>query len=284
MVTWRSSIASRRADCVRGGVRLISSTRSRSVKMGPRCKVNELLERLKTLAPRMSAGIRSGVHCTRWNFSRKICASTFTASVFASPGTPSTSACPPTSRTRKSCSSASRWPTITFSIWHRTCVANSFAVLIPFASRFFRTTRFQARYIVEKFLSQGKGFAIVELEACGGLLRRHEGFTQSFFLPTQLLARAARQFRGGEVDGKPEPAGQQKPQALKHDLNRGGPRMRGRIQISERLDKFERRESRNLCRHSNRPISPGICGHNRQESQSHLQHAPRKRRLLKIGP
>jgi len=36
MVTCNSSIASSSADCVRGGIRLISSTSSISVKIGPR--------------------------------------------------------------------------------------------------------------------------------------------------------------------------------------------------------------------------------------------------------
>ena len=40
-VTWRSSIGSSSADCVRGGVRLISSTSTTLAKTGPGRNRNE---------------------------------------------------------------------------------------------------------------------------------------------------------------------------------------------------------------------------------------------------
>jgi hypothetical protein len=66
VVTWRSSMHSSRAAWVRGGMRLISSTRSRSVKTGPAWKVKVLLPWARMVVPRMSAGMRSGVAWTRW--------------------------------------------------------------------------------------------------------------------------------------------------------------------------------------------------------------------------
>jgi hypothetical protein len=45
----------------------------------------------------MSLGIKSGVNCTRANFHRNDEASAFTIKVFASPGTPTSSACDPVS-------------------------------------------------------------------------------------------------------------------------------------------------------------------------------------------
>ena len=50
---------------------------------------------LKIFVPITSAGIRSAVHCTRWKPSPQIFAKVLTASVLASPGTPSISVCPP---------------------------------------------------------------------------------------------------------------------------------------------------------------------------------------------
>ena len=64
-MTWRSCIASSSAAWVLGGVRLISSASSNSVKIGPR--VSEKLEvwKLNRFVPMMSAGIRSGVNWMR---------------------------------------------------------------------------------------------------------------------------------------------------------------------------------------------------------------------------
>ena len=60
-----SLIASRSADCVRGEARLISSARSTFAKIGPSLKLKLPSRGLKTEEPRMSAGSRSGVNCTR---------------------------------------------------------------------------------------------------------------------------------------------------------------------------------------------------------------------------
>src|SRR5262249_23382170 len=112
-VTVRSSITSSRADCVFGGVRLISSATSSSVNTGPARNSNRLVCRLKTLVPRMSDGIRSGVN---WMRLQSTCSSRATVramSVFAVPGTPSSSTCPPQIRASSSSSMFSPCPTTT---------------------------------------------------------------------------------------------------------------------------------------------------------------------------
>ena len=57
--------------------------------------VNSFFWKLKTLVPVMSAGMRSGVNWMRENSQPSTCASVRTSSVFATPGTPSISACWP---------------------------------------------------------------------------------------------------------------------------------------------------------------------------------------------
>src|ERR1700749_3905571 len=90
------------AAWVRGGIRLISSASRNCVNTGPLCKENSLVFGENTVVPKISAGIMSGVPCTLRNTSERNRASVFTASVFATPGTPSTNAWPPQS-SRKQC-------------------------------------------------------------------------------------------------------------------------------------------------------------------------------------
>ena len=89
-------IASRSADWVFGGVRLISSASSRFVKTGPFTKRKTCLPVVRssssTSVPVTSAGIRSGVNWTRLNPRSITSARVRTSSVFASPGTPVSSA------------------------------------------------------------------------------------------------------------------------------------------------------------------------------------------------
>ena len=72
-VTWCSCIASSRAACVLGGVRLISSARITLAKIGPRRNCNSRrpgsLSSWMTSVPVMSEGIRSGVNWMRLNSS-----------------------------------------------------------------------------------------------------------------------------------------------------------------------------------------------------------------------
>ena len=98
-VTWRSSMASSRADWVLGGVRLISSARNRLVKIGPsrNRKLRSPSSGSNTSWPVTSDGIRSGVNCTRLKSKASASASVLTNKVLATPGTPSNSTCPRTS-------------------------------------------------------------------------------------------------------------------------------------------------------------------------------------------
>ena len=85
-VTWRSSIASSKVAWVFGGVLLISSARRTLVKTGPLRKRNS--PRSKMLWPVTSAGIRSGVNCTRANWRAREAETALARSVLATPGTP----------------------------------------------------------------------------------------------------------------------------------------------------------------------------------------------------
>ena len=64
-VTWRSSIGSRSAACVRGDARFTSSTSTTFANTGPGRKSHVAVAAPYTEVPVTSAGSRSGVHCTR---------------------------------------------------------------------------------------------------------------------------------------------------------------------------------------------------------------------------
>ena len=97
-MTCRSCMASSRAACVLGGVRLISSARITLANSGPSRKRNSRLpvERFSSMTsvPVMSAGIRSGVNWMRLNDRFSVRASVLIISVLARPGTPSSRQCP----------------------------------------------------------------------------------------------------------------------------------------------------------------------------------------------
>src|SRR5918992_3044377 len=63
--------------------------------------------------PTRSAGTRSGVNCRRLNEPPSTSATVLTVSVFASPGTPSSSTWPPARSATRTRSSIASWPTIT---------------------------------------------------------------------------------------------------------------------------------------------------------------------------
>src|SRR6187399_965059 len=62
--------------------------------------------------PVMSDGIRSGVNWMRENFSASTCASVYTSSVFASPGTPMMRLLPPVKSVSSTSLTTSSWPMI----------------------------------------------------------------------------------------------------------------------------------------------------------------------------
>ena len=97
MVTWCSCIASSSAACTLAGARLISSARMIWAKSGPFLTWKSWVFWSKTMVPITSAGRRSGVNWMRENEALMISASVRTASVLASPGTPSSRMWPPVS-------------------------------------------------------------------------------------------------------------------------------------------------------------------------------------------
>ena len=88
MVTWRSCMASSSADCVLGGVRLISSAISTWVNSGPRTRRKARDAGSKTLVPMTSVGIRSGVNWMRAKRTPSAAAKARASSVLPMPGTP----------------------------------------------------------------------------------------------------------------------------------------------------------------------------------------------------
>src|SRR5437899_1398543 len=117
MVTRCSCIASSSADCVFGGVRLISSARTMLLKIGPGANTIwrlPLASSLMRSVPVMSDGIRSGVNWMRVNFRSTTRASVCTSSVFASPGTPTIRLLPPTKSVSRIWLITSSCPTISF--------------------------------------------------------------------------------------------------------------------------------------------------------------------------
>ena len=94
-VTSFSCIAWSSAACVLGGVRLISSARRMLANTGPWMKRNVRLpvawSSSITSVPVMSLGIRSGVNWMRLNLRSSTRARLEMSSVFASPGTPTSS-------------------------------------------------------------------------------------------------------------------------------------------------------------------------------------------------
>ena len=118
MVTRCSCIASSSADCVFGGVRLISSARTMLAKIGPGAKT---IERRPVAGsswmmsvPVMSDGIRSGVNWTRLNLRSSTRAMVWMSSVFARPGTPTMRLLPPTNSVSSTWFTTSSCPMISF--------------------------------------------------------------------------------------------------------------------------------------------------------------------------
>ncbi len=109
-------IAWSRAACVFGGARLISSARTTLPKIGPFANLKKRFpvawSSSSSSVPVMSLGIRSGVNCTREKLRSSACATVCTSSVFASPGTPTSSTCPPARSAATRSSTILCWPMI----------------------------------------------------------------------------------------------------------------------------------------------------------------------------
>ena len=89
MDTWPCDITSSSADWTFAGARLISSVRTKLANTGPSSVSKRSDPGLKIRVPTMSEGTRSGVNCSRENVPPATRARVSTASVFATPGTPS---------------------------------------------------------------------------------------------------------------------------------------------------------------------------------------------------
>ena len=118
IVTCFSCIASSRAACVLGGVRLISSARITFAKIGPGRNLNmrwpDCLSSCNTSVPVMSDGIRSGVNWMRLKLRLSASDRARIINVFAKPGTPTSRQCPLAKTAIRSCSITSVCPTIDF--------------------------------------------------------------------------------------------------------------------------------------------------------------------------
>ena len=116
-VTCCSAIASSRADCVFGIARLISSTRTTFAKIGPALNSKSRSRWLKIERPVTSVGCRSGVHWIREGCAPSIdWAMARASTVFAVPGTSSSSTWPPQTRAATTSVICSRFPNTTVSM------------------------------------------------------------------------------------------------------------------------------------------------------------------------
>ena len=113
IVTWRSFIASSKADWVLGVVRLISSASKKLVKMGPGLNSNASRVLLYTVTPTTSLGSMSLVNWMRWKPLSRLWASVWARVVLPTPGTSSISRCPRASRHTTAKRSTSALPRIT---------------------------------------------------------------------------------------------------------------------------------------------------------------------------
>ena len=111
--TWRSSIASKSALCVRGEARLISSANSTCVNTGPFLISNSPVFALNTAPPVTSAGSKSGVNWIRAKSAPIAAASAFESVVLPVPGTSSTSTWPSANSAITKSSTVSDFPSST---------------------------------------------------------------------------------------------------------------------------------------------------------------------------
>ena len=113
MVTWRSSMASSRAAWVLGGARLISSASRTLVNTGPGTNWKFPSFCRQTLVPKMSAGSRSGVNCTRLVSLPMARVNTLASRVLPNPGKSSKRTWPLARAAASSLRSSRRLPTNT---------------------------------------------------------------------------------------------------------------------------------------------------------------------------
>ena len=120
MDTWCSAMTSSSADCTFAGARLISSASTMLAITGPGSVMNSPVSCRNTRVPTMSEGTRSGVNWMREKLPPMTVANVDTASVLATPGTPSSRTWPPESMATTNCLHRCSWPTTTWLISDRT--------------------------------------------------------------------------------------------------------------------------------------------------------------------
>src|SRR4051794_13803761 len=130
-LTCSSLIASSRADCVRGVVRLISSASTTLAKIGPSLKSKVCVWLLKMETPSTSLGKRSGVSWMRLNLQSMLRASDLASTVLPTPGTSSMSTWPRASRPMIRRSTALLCPRKTVRMLSRSFSIRSFATQPP---------------------------------------------------------------------------------------------------------------------------------------------------------
>ena len=113
-VTWRSSIASSKADWVFGVARLISSVRTICAIIGPARNSNSIVFWLKMLTPVTSLGSISGVNWMRRKVQPMLRAMARANIVLPTPGTSSINRCPSQSSATKVRRTSFCLPIITF--------------------------------------------------------------------------------------------------------------------------------------------------------------------------
>src|SRR2546422_3138782 len=156
MVTRCSCIASSSADCVLGGVRLISSASTMFAKIGPGantiCRRPVAASSLMMSVPVMSDGIKSGVNWMRLNFRSSTCASVAMSSVFARPGTPTMRLLPPTNSVTSTSSTTSFCPTMRFSSSVMICLRPAFILSASATS----STESKSAVVSSTFVPRGR--------------------------------------------------------------------------------------------------------------------------------
>src|ERR1700686_3161060 len=283
MVIWRSSMASSTAACVRGGLRLAWAARSRSVKSGPRCSAKLLVERLSTLLPMMSAGIRSEVHCTRRNSRSNSRAKLLMTSVLAIPGTPSSRAWPPHKTVSRHWLIISSWPTITLASSVRPCVSTWDTVCMKVGLLSLRRNQFQILRVTVQLLYQFQGISFCQLWIMQGAFNLPQQHFKRVVFVAQMVPHGAGQIRCGDIGVDAQlPSGQSAEPGVRN-RQRGVDGIRAAVQFPQRVNELQRRKSRLLRQWMDGPIASRESKNESKKNQHALPEAVFKWRLAHVA-
>src|SRR5262245_31836825 len=234
MVIWRASMASSTAACVRGGMRLTSSASRRSVKSGPRWRAKLLVERLSTLLPMMSAGMRSEVHCTRRNSRSNSRAKLLITSVLAIPGTPSSRAWPPHKIASRHWLISSSWPTMTLASSVRPCVSTRETVCMKVGLLSFRGNHSQIQHVPVQLLYQLECINFRQRGAMQGVFNLLQQLGEFVIFIAQTVLNGAGQFGRGDVLADAQLARCQRAEPGVGNRQRGVDRLGPAVELSQR--------------------------------------------------